>query len=511
MRSTAVFAALILALAAAPAGAQPGPGAAAQTLHQTLQAYSTSDTPIGVLLDDPASRAILDRHIPHFSTGPQLAMIRQATLRQIQGYALKVLSDPVLAAIDADLAKLPPKPVTVVSRTTTDEGKVRPYVLPDPLKLSNGEPVRDAATWQRRRRPQILAMFESLEYGRAPGRPSDERFEVFDKGTPAFGGKALRKQVLIHLSKDPSSPAIHLVEYLPAEAKRPVPVFLMIGFTAPSAMFDDPGLRPGLVWDPATKRKVPASGAAFRFGRAQDFLDAGFAVAAFYYGDVDPDFVGGYPLGIRAAYDKVDEARRAPDAWGAIGAWAWGLSRVQDYLETDPAVDARRVAVYGASRLGKTALWAAASDQRFAAAIACCSGKMGAGLMHRNFGASIRGDDGGADYWVAPNFRRFYDHEEALPIDGHMLLALIAPRPVLLQTGAYDHAADPKGEFLAEVAAGPVYRLLGAQDLGTATWPPEAPILNDLGYTMNGGGHGPAPGDWDIYLAFLRKHLKPKG
>lgn len=504
MRVATAFAGLVLALVIVqPATVTAAPG---------LEHYSTSDTPIGVLLDDPSARGVLDRHIPHFSTGPQNAMIRGATLKQIQGYALKVLTDQVLAEIDADLAKLPPKPVTVISRTTTDEAKVRPYVLPDPLKLASGAPVADAATWRRKRRPEVLAMFETLEYGRAPGRPVDERFEVLDKGTPAFGGKAIRRQVTIRLSKDPSVPSIHLVEYLPTGARAPVPMFLMIAFTAPSALFDDRGILPGLVWDPATKQKAPASASTTaRFAQAEEYLDAGFGLAAFYYGDVDPDFPGGYPLGVRAAYDKVDEAHRAPDAWGAMAAWAWGLSRVQDYLETDKAVDSRRVAIYGASRLGKTVLWAAARDTRFAAVIACCSGKMGAGLMRRNFGASIGGSDGGgADYWVAPNFKQFYDHEDALPMDGHMLLALIAPRPVLLQTGAYDNAADPKGEFLAEVAAGPVYRLLGAQDLGTTSWPPSAPVLNDLGYTMNGAGHGPAPGDWDIYLAFLKTHLNPE-
>jgi hypothetical protein len=506
MRVTVLFATLALAIAPVigPAKAQPYPAAAPRLEH-----YSTSETPIGVLLDDPDSRAVLDRHIPNFSTGPQLKMIRGATLKQIQGYALKVLSDPVLAAIDADLAKLPPKSVTIVSRMTTDEAKVRPYILPDALKLASGEPVRDARSWRRKRRPEILAMFETLEYGRSPGRPAEERFEVFDKGTPALHGRAIRRQVTIRLSKDRSATSIHLVEYIPARARAPAPMFLMIGFTAPSALFDDPGIRPGLVWDPATKRRVPASASPTgRFTQLEKYLDAGFGVAAFYYGDVDPDFPGGYPMGVRAAYDQVDEAHRAPDAWGAIAAWAWGLSRVQDYLETDKAVDSRRVAIYGASRLGKTVLWAGARDPRFAAVIACCSGKIGAGLMRRNFGASIRGDDGGADYWVAPAFRQFYDHEDALPMDGHMLLALIAPRPVLLQTGAHDNAADPKGEFLAEVAAGPVYRLLGARDLGTTAWPPAAPILNDLGYTMNDGGHGPAPGDWDIYLAFLKKHLK---
>lgn len=482
----------------------------ASAQQPALQHYSTADTDIATLLADPAARAILDKYLPTFADSPQTGMIRNATLRSIQGYALSVLTDEVLARIDADLAKLPPKPVLRVRRLTTDEAKVRPYVLPDPLVLANGRRIRDAAGWWGSRRPEILKMFETLEYGKAPGRPADEHFEVFERGAPAFNGLAIRKQALIHLSNDPSVPTIQLVEYLPAAAREPSPMLLMIGFTAPSAMFDDPGVRPGLVWDPAKKQKVPPSGSPMGPVDVRKFLEAGIGVAAFYYGDVDPDFPGGYPFGIRASLDRAPESQRAPDAWGSISAWAWGLSRVQDYLETDPAVDAKRVAITGASRLGKTVLWAAARDQRFAAVIACCSGKIGAGLMRRNFGASIGGDDGGgSEYWMAPAFRQFYEHEDALPMDGHMLLALIAPRPILLQTGAHDNAADPKGEFLAEVAAGPVYRLLGKQDLGTTAWPPSGPILNDLGYTMNPGGHGMGPGDWDIYLEFLKRHLGP--
>lgn len=499
---------MALALAGWPAAAQPAPAADAPVMEH----YSAGDTPIGTLLDDPAARAILDKYVPMIARSPRPEMVRPMTLRSIQGYALSVLSDGTLDKIDAELASLPaharmgPPP-----RLTTDEARVRPYVLPDPLKLANGLPVRDADTWRRRRRPEILAMFQTLEYGRSPGRPADERFVVFDPGTPALGGRALRKQVEIHFSKDPEWPSIQLVEYLPAHAPGPVPVLLMIGFTAPSAMFDDPGIRPSQVWDPQTRKKIAARPAPGMKLDPAKFLDAGFGVAAFYYGDVDPDFADGYPLGVRARYDRAPEGVRAPDAWGAISAWAWSLSRVQDYLETDPAVDARRVAITGASRLGKTVLWAAAEDQRFAAVIACCSGKMGAGLMRRNFGHSISGaDGGGADHWVAPNFKQFYDNEDALPMDGHMLLALIAPRPVLLQTGRHDYAGDPKGEFLAEVAAGPVYRLLGKQDLGTTAWPPSGPILNDLGYTMNTGGHGVAPEDWDVYLEFLKRRLHPR-
>jgi hypothetical protein len=476
--------------------------------------YSTMATPIGALIADPDARAVLEKFLPGISNSPPI--VYNTTLKGIQGYSGGKLTDELLAQMDADLARLTPKPWEAAQGKQLripnfDEAKVGPYTLPDPLLLSNGEPVRDAKTWWTKRRPEILSMFETIMFGRAPGRPADERFEVFDKGSPALDGKATRKQVLIHLLKDPSAPQIQLVEYIPAAAKKPVPMLLMIGFTAPSSMFDDPGIRPSLVWDPAKKQKVPASQLP-QMGKVDinRFLDAGIGVAAFYYGDLDPDFPGGYPLGIRALYGKVDEAHRAPDAWGAFSAWAWSLSRVQDYLETDPAVDAKRVAIQGASRLGKTVLWAAARDQRFAAVIACCSGKMGSALMRRDFGEGVSKDDNGADHWVARNLKEYAGREDALPMDGHMLLALIAPRALLLQTGKADHAADPKGEFLGAVAAGPVYRLLGKQDLGTTSWPPDGPILNDIGYTMHEGGHGIDAADWDIYLAFLKRHLQPE-
>jgi len=500
-RSTAVLSLLLTAVASAASAAQP---------QSSPERYSSSTTALGTLIDDPAARAILDKYVPGISKAPP--MVRSATLKSLQGYALDKLSDDVLAKVDADLAVLTP-----ISRSTegpalravnVDEAMVAPYTLPDPLIAADGRRVTDAQTWREKRRPEIEELFKSEVYGRAPGRPADLAFDVFDPGTLAFGGKAIRKQVMIKLSKDPAYPQIQLVEYVPASAKKPVPVLLMIGFTTPADLFDDPGIRPGLVWDAATRQRKPPTQSMPKID-IDRFLAAGIGVAAFYYGDLDPDFPGGYPLGIRARYDKVDEAHRRPDAWGAISAWAWSLSRVQDYLQTDPAVDATRVAIFGASRLGKTVLWAAAQDERFAAVISCCAGKLGSGLIRRNFGGGIADAGAGTSYWLAPRMLTYVDRENELPVDGHMLLALIAPRPVLLQTGKYDHAADPKGEFLAAVAAGPVYELLGKRGLGTSEWPPREPILHDLAYTMNDKGHGVQPGDWDIYLQFLRMHLKP--
>jgi hypothetical protein len=229
-----------------------------------------------------------------------------------------------------------------------------------------------------------------------------------------------------------------------------------------------------------------------------------------YYGDIEPDFQGGMPLGVRGLYLKPGQAEPAADEWGAIGAWAWGLSRAMDYLETDPGVDAKRVAIVGISRLGKTVLWAGASDPRFAMVIASCSGEGGASLSRRDYGETIKHINRNFPYWFDQNYQKFGDHVDQLPVDAHMLLSLIAPRPLYLSTGDQDKWGDPKGEFLAAVAAEPVYRLLGAQGLGTSDMPAaDQPIMHTIGYHMHSGGHGTNPFDWQQYLKFMEMHLQP--
>ncbi|HEX9200459.1 MAG TPA: acetylxylan esterase, partial [Acidobacteriaceae bacterium] len=273
-----------------------------------------------------------------------------------------------------------------------DEAKVGTYTLPDPLKLNNGKPVRNAKTWTTKRRPEIVKIFETQQYGIAPGRPVDGSFEVVDKGTPAMNGKAIRKQVTIHLSKDENWPAIHLLIYLPAAAKKPVPMFFTINFGAIQNAVDDPGIIPEKVRDLKTNALItPPAAPARSFGRinVQAFLDAGIGVATYYYAELDPDTLTGFPEGIRAKYLKAGQTERAPDDWGSIAAWAWGMSRVEDYFETDKDIDAKRVAIHGVSRLGKTVAWAGANDQRFAAVIASCGGEGGAALSHRNYGETI--------------------------------------------------------------------------------------------------------------------------
>jgi hypothetical protein len=221
-----------------------------------------------------------------------------------------------------------------------DESRVGGYALPDPLKLNNGAQVRDAKTWIQKRRPEIVRLFEENQFGRSPGRPAGMSFDVFDKGAAALDGKALRKQVTVYFSRDKAGPKMDLLIYLPAGARKPVPLLLNLSFSANMSVVDDPGVKPGEVWN-REKKRVPATRGS-NLGRLNvaPFLAQGIGVATVYYGDIDPDFQGGIPYGARSPYLKSGQTEPAPDEWGAIAAWAWGLSRAMDYLETDKEVDA---------------------------------------------------------------------------------------------------------------------------------------------------------------------------
>ena len=380
------------------------------------------------------------------------------------------------------------------------------------MRLADGKPVRDGKTWYNKRRPEIVHLYEEDQFGKSPGAPPDVMYDAFDTGTPAFDGKAIRKQTTIYFSHDKAGPKMDLLVYLPAKAQKPAPLLLNISFSANSVTVDDPGVKEGEIWN-RDHKKVPAKqGRAFGKVDVVPLLDAGFGFATVYYGDIEPDFEGGLPYGVRALYLKPGQTRPAPDEWGAIAAWSWGLSRALDYLQKDAAIDPKRVALYGASRLGKTVLWAGAHDTRFAAVIACCSGEGGAALSRRDYGETIAHLTAPSrfPYQFCENYGKFAHHVDQLPVDGNMLVALMAPRPLLLQTGNTDYWSDPKGEFLAEVAAGPVYRLLGKQGLETDVWPPAGvAIMHTLAYYMHAGGHGTLPADWVQFLKFLEMQLGP--
>ncbi len=391
-----------------------------------------------------------------------------------------------------------------------DEALVGDYRLPDPLQMADGKTVRNAKTWYQKRRPEIVRLFEENQFGRSPEAPSHISYDAFDAGTPAFDGKAIRRQTTIYFSDNKSGPKMDLLVYLPAKAHGPSPLLLNISFSANSTTVDDPGVKEGEIWNQDHK-KVPAKqGRAFGKVDVVPLLEAGFGFATIYYGDIEPDFDGGLPYGVRALYLKPGQTQPAPDEWGAIAAWGWGLSRALDYLEKDSKIDAKRVALYGASRLGKTVLWAGARDTRFAAVIACCSGEGGAALSRRNYGETIAHLTAPSrfPYQFCANYGKFAQHVDRFPVDANLLLALIAPRPLLLQTGDTDYWSDPKGEFLAAKAADPVYALLGKQGLGTAEWPQAGTlVMHTAGYYMHSGGHGPLPADWKVFLQFLKTEL----
>jgi len=392
------------------------------------------------------------------------------------------------------------------------EANVKPYSLPDPLLLAGGTRVADPDAWFQKRRPEIVKLFEENQYGRAPERPAAMRFDVFDRGTPSFGGKAVRRQATLYFTKDRSGPSADVLLYLPAGAAGPVPVLLNAGFSANNLAVSDPGVKVGSAFDPVKKERRPATPGKFNFGGIDvlPMLERGFGLATVNYGDFDPDAPSGLPHGVRALFLEPGQAAPAAGEWGAISAWAWGLSRVLDYLETENGVDAKRVALMGVSRLGKTVLWAAARDPRFALVIASCSGEGGAALSRRNYGETIAHlvEATRYPYQFCANYAKYADRVDRFPVDAHMLLALIAPRPVLLQTGTTDRWSDPRGEFLAAAAAAPVFRLLGKDGIPAAMPPAGTPVLGTIGYFMHDGGHGPLPSDWDVFFKFMETHLK---
>ncbi|MEJ2544044.1 MAG: hypothetical protein P8Y99_08245 [Calditrichaceae bacterium] len=342
------------------------------------------------------------------------------------------------------------------------EANVNEYSLPDPLICLDGQIVDDAEIWMNKRRKEVLKLFEQYQFGQSPPAPENIRFKVFEHGISAFDGIAERTQVTIYFSNNADEPKMDLLMYVPSKTTKPLPVF---------------SVHPTV-----------------------------------YYGDIEPDFPDDTKYGVRSIFNNMNNSQPEPCTWGSISAWSWGLSRALDYFETDESVDANRVAIAGVSRLGKTVLWAGAIDPRFALVIPICSGESGAALSRRNYGETIAHIAAPTRYyyWFTPKYKEYGNDVNALPVDSHMLISLLAPRPVLLITGNTDKWSDPYGEFLAAEAAEPVYKLLGKEGLNTNQMPSAGePILNDIGFYMHDGGHGLYPTDWNVILDFLQKHMQP--
>lgn len=360
-----------------------------------------------------------------------------------------------------------------------DESKVPEFELPDPLVAADGTPVtRD--TWPERR-AEILELFREHVYGRAPvDRPENLSFRVVEEDPEALDGLATRR--LVEISCDTPHAGQYRFQtqlFIRNDAPGPVPAFVLLQFF-------------GL-----TDRAVPS------------LIKRGYAIAILDRTQLAADDADTYRDGIINAFSGPGEL--PPDAWRAFGAWAWGASRVLDYLETDPDIDAGRVAVMGVSRMGKTALWAGARDPRFAVVISTESGCGGAALSRRAYGETVRRINTVFPHWFCENFEEFNDREAELPVDQHMLVALVAPRPVYVASADEDLWCDPRGEFLACIGADPVYRLLGVPGLEADHMPPlEQPVAQGrIGYHIRRGRHGIVDYDWQRYMDFLDAHLTP--
>ncbi len=388
-----------------------------------------------------------------------------------------------------------------------DEAKVGNYTLPDPLVLRSGQPVRDAGTWLNQRRPEILKLYQDEIFGHVPASAPKATFEVVATEPGALDGVAVRKHIAMRFGSGANAPVVNVMLFLPAKATGPVPVLLHLLFGAP------PGLTPPatVAAGPEGKSPGPPRGAFREAGPIPEILARGYAYAALRYTEIEGDRADANLSVVRKLALAPGLEKPAATEWGTVAAWAWGASRVLDYLETDGAVDAKRVGLVGHSRLGKTVLWASASDPRFAAVFSSCSGEMGAALARRDFGESV--DDMAANFpWqFAGAFQKYAGHWSDLPVDAHMLIALSAPRPVFVTGGTQDQWADPRGEFLAQVAAGPVYRLLGKKDLGTDVLPPlDTPVISgELGFHYHTGGHTITASDWQAFFAFVEPRLRP--
>lgn len=397
------------------------------------------------------------------------------------------------------------------NKTNRDESKVPSFTLPDPLVMQDGTPVRSPGQWYKSRRPELMAMFTEQMFGKCPEPSADLHFKVVESSSGALGGLATRKQVKLYPVKNERY-CINLLVYLPNSVEGPVPVFAGINFEGNWGICDDPDI-------------IIPKGKAFRkMGVVENLvrgnvssrwplemiLSSGYGVVTFYRGDVDPDFNDGFANGVTPLIYRQDQKWPEPDQWGSISAWAWGLSRVMDYCESDADIDAGRVAVVGHSRLGKTAIWAGATDERFALVISNCSGAGGAAISRRCFGESLQDLNRHFPHWFCGNFRQYEGRENELPFDQHELLACIAPRPLYVASASEDLWADPKGEFLAAVEASKVYEFLGLPGLAISEFPaPQQPSQEgNVAYHLRSGKHDITAYDWQNYIKFADKYLK---
>ena len=406
----------------------------------------------------------------------------------------------------------------MLQNTNYDESKVPAFELPAVLQREDGKAVQTYDDWSKLRRPEILELFRQHVYGRVPDVPFETEFEIVesdDDANPPVPG-ALRRQVNLKVRANGQEKVFRMLIYLPQQSDGPVPCFLSLNFDGNHAIVDDPMV---LVTD-SWVRNLPDKGVTDHRTREsvrgmktsrwpiEEIVRRGYGLATIYYGDIDPDYDDKFQNGVHPLLDQVTPKGRSNDAWGSISAWAWGLSRAMDYFETDQQINADRIALLGHSRLGKTSLWAGATDPRFAIVISNNSGCGGAALSRREFGETVARINKVFPHWFCSNFHSYDERVNELPVDQHLLIAAIAPRPVYVASASSDRWADPRGEFLALKEASPAYALSGHSDLSKTEMPPvNVSIGQQMGYHLRQGKHDVTPFDWQCFMDFADRHF----
>ena len=395
-----------------------------------------------------------------------------------------------------------------------DESKVPVFTVSDPLTTFKGRKVKNVRIWQKKRRPELLNFFTENMYGKVPGELKISNWKVVEESDNAIKGKAIRKQVDILFEKGDNNLHFNILMYLPKDVEK-APLFIGYNFYGNHTITDDVNILIPDAWvrdNPSfgiINHQVTEQSRGVQKNRwaVEKIIDAGYGLATIYYGEVDPDKNDFYD-GIHPFFYENGMRRPAADEWGSIAAWAWGLSRALDYMETDDDVDASKIIVFGHSRLGKTSLWAGATDERFAAVISNNSGCGGAAMSKRKFGETVGSINNMCPHWFCLNFKNYNLNEEALPADQHEMIALIAPRPVYIASAEKDEWADPKGEFLSAYYATPVYNLFGKEGIPSEVMPAvNQPVQNTVAYHIRTGEHDVTDYDWEQYLKWADKQL----
>ncbi len=369
------------------------------------------------------------------------------------------------------------------------EEKVPDYTLPRLLTTNDGRTVTDAAAWNGVRRQEILELFRENVYGRVPETPYTRNFRVVREDRNAMNGTATLREVDIEISSEGRSLTIRLSLFVPNNAGGKVPAFLIIN-------------------NRGTEQADPSREIKNEFFPAEEIISRSYAAAVFQNSDVDPDNFDDFRNGIHGILDRGE---RKGDSWGTIAAWAWGASRCMDYLVTDSSIDPARVAVIGHSRGGKTALWAAAEDQRFAMAVSNESGCGGAALARRKFGETVETINRAFPHWFCRNYLQWGNNEDSMPVDMHMLMALIAPRAVYVTSASEDLWADPRGSYLSLYHSLPVFRLFDGNTVLDEGMPPlNTPVSSGkTAYHVRDGVHNLLLKDWNWIMDFADRTLKP--